>query len=131
MAKSKKSISPSSKVLSSKQSDELLTVLQDRFDKNMSRHVKLKWSEVRARLMKHPEKLWSLREMEDSGGEPDVVGQDAKTGEYLFIDCAAETPKDQRSVCYDREGLESRKAHKPADTAMDMAAAIRGSRSAR
>lgn len=109
------------KNLSPTQREELLSVLKNRFEKNPHRHPGLDWQEVRAKLEAHPEKLWSLHEMERTGGEPDVAGQDQKTGEYLFFDCSAETPKGRTSVCYDREGLESRKEHRPKTTAMDMA----------
>jgi len=112
------------KELPPKQRDELLTALKVRFEKNMNRHKGLEWAEVRARLEANPAKLWSLNEMERTGGEPDVVGQDTKTGEYVFYDCSPETPKGRTSVCYDREGLESRKEHKPENSAMDMAAAL-------
>jgi hypothetical protein len=112
------------KKLSPQQREELLGVLEDRFQKNPDRHQGLDWAEVRAKLEASPEKLWSLHEMERTGGEPDVVSRDKKTGEYLFFDCSAETPKGRTSVCYDREGLESRKEHKPKDTAMDMAASM-------
>jgi len=104
--------------------DELLKTLEARFGQNTSRHKGLEWSKIKAKLETHPEKLGSLHEMEKTGGEPDVVGLDKKTGEYLFFDCSAETPKDRTSVCYDREGLESRKEHKPKTTAMDMATAM-------
>jgi len=110
--------------LSSEQREELLTVLKDRFEKHMNRHKGLEWSKVKARLEANPEKFWSLNEMERTGGEPDVVGQDKKTGEYVFYDCSPDSPKGRASVCYDREGLESRKEHKPANNAMDMAAAM-------
>ncbi|MBA4147433.1 MAG: DUF4256 domain-containing protein [Verrucomicrobia bacterium] len=109
------------KELSSKQREELLTTLKTRFEKNMNRHPGLDWAKVQARLEANSEKLWSLNEMESSGGEPDVVGLDKKTGEYVFYDCSAESPKGRVSVCYDREGWESRKEHRPKDTAMDMA----------
>lgn len=112
------------KKLSPQQREELLGGLEDRFQKNPDRHQGLDWAEVRAKLEASPEKLGSLHEMERTGGEPDVVSRDKKTGEYLFFDCSAETPKGRTSVCYDREGLESRKEHKPKDTAMDMAAAM-------
>ena len=102
----------------------LLSTLKARFEKNMNRHHDLQWPAVQARLEANPDKLWSLQEMERTGGEPDVVGHDRKTGEYLFYDCAAESPKGRRSVCYDREALESRKEHKPKDSAMNMAAAM-------
>lgn len=104
--------------------DTLLRALQARFEKNMNRHQGLDWVKVRAKLEASPAKLWSLNEMEETGGEPDVVGHDEKTGEYLFVDCSAETPKGRVSVCYDREGLDSRKEHKPKDNAIDMAAAM-------
>ena len=106
------------------QREELLKVLKARFEKHMNRHPGLEWARVQARLEANPEKLWSLSEMERTGGEPDVVGQDEKTGEYIFYDCAAESPKGRRNVCYDREGLEERKEFKPENTAMDMAAAM-------
>jgi len=109
---------------SPKQRDELLSGLKDRFEEKMSRHKDLDWAEVQARLEARPAKLWSLVEMERTGGEPDVVGQDKKSGEYIFYDCSAETPKGRTSVCYDREGLESRKEHRPKTTAMDLAAAM-------
>ena len=112
------------KELSPKQRDALLAALKARFEKNMNRHKGLEWAKVRARLEPNTEKLWSLNEMERTGGEPDVVGQDKETGEYVFYDCSPETPKGRTSVCYDREGLESRKEHKPENTAMDMAAAM-------
>lgn len=109
------------KKLSSEQRDELLKTLKTRFEKNTNRHQGLQWAKVHAKLEANPEKLWSLHEMEITGGEPDVVGHDKKKSEYIFYDCAAETPKGRRSVCYDREGLESRKEHRPDDSAMDMA----------
>jgi hypothetical protein len=98
--------------------------LKARFEKNLSRHKGLEWAKVQAKLEASAEKLWSLQEMERTGGEPDVVVQDKKTGETIFYDCSAESPKGRTSVCYDREGLESRKEHRPKDTAMDMAAAM-------
>jgi len=110
------------KELSPEQSQELLAVLKSRFEKNMKRHKGLEWSKVQTRLEANPEKLWSLDDMEATGGEPDVVGYDKKTGEYIFYDCSAESPKDRRSLCYDRRALESRKEHKPKNSAMDMAA---------
>ena len=110
--------------LSPKQREELLGVLKARFERNMNRHEDLDWAKVRAKLEANTEKLWSLNEMERTGGEPDVVGHDKKTGEYIFHDCSAESPKGRRSVCYDREALESRKEHKPENSAMDMAAAM-------
>ena len=110
--------------LSSEQREELLKTLKARFEKNMNRHKGVDWTKVQAKLEADPEKLWSLNEMESSGGEPDVVGQDKKTGEIVFYDCSAESPKGRRSVCYDREALEARKENKPANTALDMAAAM-------
>jgi hypothetical protein len=112
------------KVLVPEQSQELLRTLKARFEKNMNRHSGIEWANVQARLTADTEKLWSLNEMERTGGEPDVVGHDKKTDEYIFFDCSAESPKDRRSLCYDREGLESRKEHKPGNSAIDMAAAI-------
>ena len=112
------------KVMKANERDELLGVLRARFEKNMDRHKGLDWTKVQARLEADQEKLWSLNEMEKTGGEPDVVGLDKKTGEYVFNDCSAESPKGRRSVCYDREALEARKEHKPANTALDMAAAM-------
>ena len=109
------------KELSPKQREELLRALKARFEKNMNRHEGLEWAKVKARLEANIEKLWSLNEMERTGGEPDVVGHDKKTNEYIFFDCSAETPKGRTSVCYDREGLESRKEHRPKNTAMDIA----------
>jgi hypothetical protein len=108
--------------LSPKQREELLSGLRTRFEKNPKRHPHLEWFKVQARVEANLEKMWSLGEMERTGGEPDVVGQDKKTGEYVFYDCSAETPKGRVSVCYDREGWESRKEHRPKTTAMDMAA---------
>jgi len=112
------------KELSPKQREELLKGLKARFEKNRNRHKELEWAKVDAKLETKPEKLWSLHEMERTGGEPDVLGRDKKTGEIIFQDCSAESPKGRRSLCYDREALESRKEHKPKDTAMDMAAAM-------
>ena len=109
------------KKLSAEQRAELLSALKTRFEKNMSRHKGLDWTKVQARLEGDAKKLWSLNEMESTGGEPDVVGYDKKTGEYVFYDCSAESPKGRRSVCYDPEALESRKEHKPADSAVGMA----------
>ncbi len=103
---------------------ELLGVLRVRFEKNMKRHEGLEWAHVQKRLEASAEKLWSLNEMERTGGEPDVVGHDKKTGEFIFYDCSAESPKDRRSICYDQEALESRKENKPADSAIHMAAAM-------
>ena len=112
------------KELSPKQREELLGALNARFEKNTNRHKGLEWDKVKAKLQTNAEKLWSLSEMERTGGEPDVVSHDKKTDEYIFFDCSAETPKGRTSVCYDREGLESRKEHRPKNTAMDMAAAM-------
>lgn len=119
--KSTKKKQPSARSLQASERDELLLTLQARFEKNMNRHKSIKWAEVQARLKAKPEKLWSLQQMETTGGEPDVVGVDKKTGEFLFYDCAAETPKGRRSICYDHEALESRKEHKPANSALNMA----------
>jgi hypothetical protein len=119
-----KNINSKKKQLSSEQRQELLRALKARFEKNMNRHKGLEWAKVQAKLEASPEKLWSLDEMERTGGEPDVVGRDQKTGEYIFYDCSAESPNGRRSVCYDREGLESRKEHKPENNAIDMAAAM-------
>ncbi|MBD2869027.1 DUF4256 domain-containing protein [Paenibacillus arenilitoris] len=110
------------KELSAEQREGLLVTLQRRFEKNMNRHEGLEWAVVKAKLEANLEKLWSIHEMEGTGGEPDVVGHDRKTDEYIFIDCSAESPKGRRSVCYDREALESRKEHKPANSAVNMAA---------
>ena len=110
--------------LSPAQREELLRVLQARFEKNMTRHQHLEWGKVQARLEADSEKLWSLNEMERTGGEPDVVGHDRKTGEYIFFDCSPESPKGRTSICYDREALESRKEYKPKNSAMDLAAAM-------
>ncbi len=115
-------MSNNKKELSSEHREELLSVLKVRFEKNMNRHENLEWAHVQTKLEANVQKLWSIHEMEETGGEPDVVGQDEKTGEYIFYDCAAESPKGRRSLCYDREGLESRKAHKPENNAIDMAA---------
>ena len=112
------------KELSPKQREELLRALETRFENNMNRHKDLEWVGVQARLEANREKLIALNEMERTGGEPDVVAQDKKTGEYIFYDCSAESPQGRRSVCYDREGLDSRKEHKPENTAMEMAAAM-------
>ena|SRR5699024_8367869 len=110
------------KELSEEQGKELLNVLKQRFENNMNRHKNLGWSNIQAKLKANPAKLWSLNEMEQTGGQPDVVGKDQKTGEYIFFDCSPESPKGRRSVCYDREALESRKKHKPENSAIDMAA---------
>lgn len=104
--------------------NELLDILKKRFEKNMQRHNGLNWNDLQAKLEANPEKLWSLSEMEETGGEPDVVGFDKNTGEFIFYDCAPESPKGRRSFCYDRQALDSRKEHKPADSATDMAAVI-------
>jgi len=112
------------KQLSAPQREELFGALKARFEKNTNRHKGLEWSKVQAKLEANPEKLWSLSEMERTGGEPDVVGFDKKTGEYTFYDCSAESPKDRRSLCYDRDALEARKENKPKDSALDMAAAM-------
>jgi hypothetical protein len=112
------------KELSPEQLEELIRALKARFEKNMNRHKGLEWAKLQAKLEANTEKLWSLNEMERTGGEPDVVGVDNKTGEYIFYDCSAESPKGRRSVCYDREGLESRKEHKPENSAIDMAVAM-------
>lgn len=112
----------SKKALSPAQAKELLQILKARFEKNKARHKGIDWDKVQARLEAHSAKLWSLNEMEMSGGEPDVVGHDKKTGEYIFYDCAAESPKGRRSICFDHEALEARKQHKPEDSAMNMAA---------
>jgi len=109
------------KKLSSEQRAELLQTLKARFEKNMNRHKGLEWAKVQARLEADAKKLWSLNEMETTGGEPDVVGYDKKTGEYIFYDCSTESPKGRRSVCYDREALEARKEHKPQNSAVAMA----------
>ncbi len=112
------------KELSSEQQEELLRILKARFEKNMNRHKELQWAKVQEKLEANIEKLWSLNEMEQTGGEPDVVGHDIKTGEYIFYDCSAESPKYRRSICYDHEALESRKEHKPENNVIDMAAAM-------
>jgi uncharacterized protein DUF4256 len=112
------------KALSPEQRKRLLGVLNARFEKNTNRHQGLEWAQVQARLEANTGKLWSLNEMESSGGEPDVVGHDKKADEYIFYDCSAETPKGRRSLCYDREALESRKENKPKDNAVDVAAAM-------
>jgi hypothetical protein len=116
-----KNINSNKKKLTPEQSKELLNTLKTRFEKNMKRHKGLEWAKVQAKLEANPEKLWSLDDMEVTGGEPDVVGHDKKTGEYIFYDCSAESPKDRRSLCYDRKALESRKEHKPKNSAIDMA----------
>ena len=118
------SINSHKKQLSAEQRGEILGALKVRFEKNMNRHQNLEWAKVQEKLEAHPEKLWSLGEMENTGGEPDVVGFDKEAGEYIFYDCSAESPKERRSVCYDREALEKRKEHKPKNNAVDMAAAM-------
>jgi hypothetical protein len=119
-----RNINTNKKDLSPKQCEELLAVLKARFEKNTSRHKGLEWTKVHAKLEVNAEKLWSLNEMERTGGEPDVVGHDKKTGEYIFYDCSAESPKGRRSFCYDREALDSRKENKPKDNAVELAAAM-------
>ncbi|MGO8764343.1 MAG: DUF4256 domain-containing protein [Limisphaerales bacterium] len=119
-----KNIKSNKKELSPKQREELLGVLKARFEKNMNRHKGLEWAKVLAKLEAAAEKIWSLHEMERTGGEPDVVGHDKKTGEYVFYDCSADTPKGRTSLCYDREALDSRKEFKPKNSVMDMAAAM-------
>src|SRR5690606_35832955 len=109
------------KQLSNQEHDDLLAILQSRFEQNVIRHKDIEWAKVQQRLEANPEKLWSMKEMEKSGGEPDCVGFDSATGEYLFFDCAPESPKGRRSSCYDRAALDSRKEHKPASSAMEMA----------
>jgi Protein of unknown function (DUF4256) len=117
-------MSSNKKKLSPAQREDLLRALKPRFEKNMNRHKGLDWAKVKAKLEAHTEKLWSLNEMERSGGEPDVVRHDKTTGEYIFYDCSAESPKGRRSVCYDHEALEARKEHKPKDSAINMAGAM-------
>ena len=117
-------INSNKKKLSPEQRSSLLGVLKARFEKNMKRHKALEWSTIQAKLEANTEKLWSLNEMEITGGEPDVVGYDKKTGEYIFYDCSAESPKDRRSICYDHEALESRKENKPKESAVNMATAM-------
>lgn len=112
------------KKLSTAESNEQLALLKTRFEKNITRHKGLEWTKILARLESYPEKLWSLKQMEETGGEPDVVGFDKKSGEYIFYDCAAESPKDRRSLCYDLEAWKSRKEHKPSGNAMDVAEAM-------
>jgi hypothetical protein len=117
-------IDSNKKKLSSEHREELLRVLKARFEKNMNRHKGLEWPKVQAKLEANSEQLWSLNEMERTGGEPDVVGHEKKTSAYIFFDCSAESPKGRRSLCYDRQALESRKEHKPKNNAIDMAAAM-------
>jgi hypothetical protein len=123
-AKAPASNSAAAKAFSPEQRVELLSALKARFEKNMNRHKGLEWAKVQVKLEAAAEKLWSLHEMERTGGEPDVVGYDKKTGEYVFVDCSKDSPKGRRSLCYDREALESRKEHKPKNNAMDAAAAM-------
>src|SRR6201981_117973 len=117
-----RNINSNKKDLSPEQREELLRALKARFEENMNRHKGLEWAKVQAKLEVNAEKLWSLNEMERTGGEPDIVGHDKKTGEYIFYDWSAESPKGRRSLCYDREGLEARKEFKPKNSAMDMSA---------
>jgi hypothetical protein len=119
-----KTITSNKKELSPKQREELLTALKARFEKNLNRHKGLDWAKVQARLEANPEKLWSLAEVERTGGEPDVVAHDKKSGEFVFFDCSAESPKGRVSFCYDREALDSRKEHKPKNSVMDVASAM-------
>ena len=119
-----KNINNNKKESSPKQSEELLKTLKTRFEKNMNRHKGIQWAKLQAKLEANARKLWSLGEMERTGGEPDVVGMDKKTGEFIFYDCSEESPKGRRSLCYDREALNSRKEFKPKDSAVDMAAAM-------
>ena len=119
-----KNTTSAKKELSPKQREELLKTLNVRFEQNMNRHKGFEWARVEARLEGNTEKLWSLNEMERTGGEPDVIGRDKKSGEYVFYDCSAESPQGRRSVCYDREALDSRKEHKPKNNAVEMAAAM-------
>jgi len=119
-----KPLKSNKKELSPAQREELLRVLKARFEKNMNRHQGLEWAKVQAKLEANSERLWSIHEMERTGGEPDVVGHDKKTGEYIFCDCSPESPKGRRSLCYDREALESRKENKPKGNAMELAAAM-------
>jgi hypothetical protein len=119
-----KNIMSEQKSLSTEQQKVLLNILKTRFEKNKNRHEDIEWANVQAKLIAHPKKIWSLHIMEETGGEPDVVAYDDKTGDYIFFDCAAESPKGRRSLCYDREAWESRKEYKPADNAVDMATAM-------
>ncbi|MGH7975628.1 MAG: DUF4256 domain-containing protein [Limisphaerales bacterium] len=119
-----KNITSNKKALSPKQREELLAALKARFEKNLNRHKGVEWAKVQARLEANADKLWSLNEMERTGGEPDVVGHDKKSGEYIFFDCSEQSPKGRVSFCYDREALDSRKEHKPKNSIMDMAATI-------
>src|SRR5437588_9437100 len=119
-----RNINSNQKDLSSEHRKEILGALKARFEKNVNRHKGIEWAKVQAKLVANAEKLWSLNEMERTGGEPHVVGHDTRTGEYIFYDCSAESPKGRRSICYDREALEWRKEHKPKNDAMTMAAAM-------
>jgi hypothetical protein len=119
-----RSASSNKRNLSPEQREQLLRALKTRFEKNINRHERLAWAHVQTKLEASAEKLWSLNEMERTGGEPDVVGHDQRTGEYIFYDCSAESPKGRRSVCYDRDALDSRKQHKPENNALDMADAM-------
>ena len=119
-----KKVNGTKRELSPKQREEILRALNARFEKNMNRHKGLEWAKVQARLEVNPEKLWSLHEMERTGGEPDVVGYDKKTGEYIFFDCSEQTPTNRRSLCYDGAALAARKEHKPKSSALDLAAAM-------
>jgi hypothetical protein len=114
-------INNTKKELSAKQTDELLNILKIRFEKNIERHKNIQWKKIEAKLQANKSKLWSLNEMEKTGGEPDVIGQDPKTGDFIFFDCSPESPKGRRSLCYDRQALEARKNHKPRNNAIDMA----------
>lgn len=118
------SINPNKKELSPEQRERLLSVVKNRFEKNMHRHPGLDWTKIQAKLEANPEKLWSLNEMERTGGEPDVVGFDPETGEFIFYDCSPESPEGRRNICYDRAALESRKEHKPQNSAQDLADAM-------
>ena len=116
-----KRVASNKKKLSATESEELFKTLKVRFEKNINRHKNMEWTDVQRKLEANPEKLWSINEMEKTGGEPDVVGKDKKTGEFLFYDCSAESPKERRSICYDHEALEKRKENKPGDSAINMA----------
>src|SRR3977135_3787629 len=122
--KDMKNMNSNKKALSPEHREELLSELKTRFEENMNRHKGLEWAKVQANLEANTKKLWARSEMERTGGEPDVVGFDKKTGEYIFYDCSAESPKGRRSLCYDRQALEARKEHKPDNNAIDMAAAM-------
>lgn len=114
----------SKKIITKEQREELVVILKSRFEQNMDRHKGMEWAEIQEKLKANSTKMWSLNEMENTGGEPDVVGYDEKTGEYIFMDCSSESPKGRRSLCYDREAWESRKKYKPEDNAIDLATAI-------